>query len=466
MTAPPQKAAQASKATTAKATKSKAAPPKAAAPREVSPEDRAAINPFAPLQGLLKRPMASYYLILASTGLLLAIGLMMVLSASNVSSYVQYKGNPYQIAISQATYAGLGLLIFVVAQRFPVRFFRMVGYPILIVSTIGLLGLLVAPGAVHGVEKDGLYRWIDIGPVLWQPSESAKLGLALWGADVMVRKRKLMTSMRHLAIPLFPVFGALIALVALHDLGTGLCLVLILLALLWVSGVRLRVFGLMLAVAVLAVIALIIKEPFRVSRLTAFIDPFSHGDLGYQAVQGLRALATGGLFGVGLGSSRQAWGYLPEQYSDFIFAVIGEELGLIGCAVVIGLFGVLAYTGFRIARRTADPYVRVASATCTVWLVGQAFINMGAVVGLLPITGIPLPLISYGGSSLVLTLFAAGMLAGFARAEPEAAAMLHERGPTLGTRLFGMPPVPVLPAEGAGKRAGASRAKSKRPERR
>jgi cell division protein FtsW len=412
----------------------------------VSPQDRAAINPFAPLRGLLDRPMASYYLIVATTGLLLAIGLMMVLSASNITSYLTSKDhNAYSIFASQAMYAALGIAVFVFVMRLPVRFFRVIGYPVLIVSALGLFALLVAPHAVHGVARNGSYRWIDIGPVLWQPSESAKLGLALWGAEVMVRKRKLMTSFKHLAVPLFPVAAVLLGLVGTHDLGTGLCLLLILMALLWVSGVRLRVFGLMLAAAMAGVLGLIAVEPYRIARLSSFINPFADEVGGFQAVQGLRALATGGLFGVGLGASRQAWGYLPEAYNDFIFAIIGEELGLIGCIVVIGLFCVLAYTGFRIARRTADPYTRLGAATCTVWLVGQAFINMGAVVGLLPITGIPLPLISYGGSSLVLTLFALGMLAGFARAEPEAAAMLNERGQTLGTRLFGMPPVPVLP---------------------
>ncbi|GAA1692191.1 putative lipid II flippase FtsW [Fodinicola feengrottensis] len=433
-------------------------------PRTVSPEDRAAINPLAPLQGLLGRPMASYYLIVATTGLLLAIGLMMVLSASNVTASQSAGHNPYSIFVSQASYALLGVVVFVLVMRFPVRFFRMVSYPVLIVSAVGLFALVVAPGLVHGVARNGSYRWIDVGPVLWQPSESAKLGLALWGAEIMVRKRKLMTSFKHLAVPLFPVAAALLGLVGTHDLGTGLCLLLILMALLWVSGVRLRVFGLMLTAATAGVFGLIAVEPYRVARLTSFLNPFPAEALdGYQAVHGLQALATGGLFGVGLGSSRQAWGYLPEAYNDFIFAIIGEELGLIGCVVVIGLFGVLAYTGFRIARRTADPYTRLAAATCTVWLVGQAFINMGAVVGLLPITGIPLPLISYGGSSLVLTLFALGMLAGFARAEPEAAAMLHERGPTLGTRLFGMPPVPVVAKPAAAGGSARARQQPARP---
>ncbi|WP_222853355.1 putative lipid II flippase FtsW [Fodinicola acaciae] len=450
-----------------------APPQKADAPREVSPEDRAAINPFAPLQGLLKRPMASYYLVVATTGLLLAIGLMMVLSASSIVSYVK-TGSPFTTFANQALYALLGLVAFVIALRLPVRLIRMIGYPILIISGAALLVLLAFPSL--GVARNGVVRWIDVGPILWQPSESAKLGLALWGADVLVRKRKLMTNFKHLIVPLLPVSVVLVGLVGVHDLGTSMCLMLVLVALLWVSGVRLRVFGLMLGVGVVGVIGFITAKAERMDRITSFLNPFADPEFtGHQAVQGLYALSSGGFFGVGLGASATKWGGLPEAYNDFIFAVIGEELGLIGCVVVIGLFGVFGYSGFRVARRTADPYVRLTAAACTVWLTGQAFINMGAVVGLLPITGIPLPLISQGGSSLVLTLFVAGMLAGFARGEPEAAAMLNERGPTLGTRLFGMPPVPVLPAEGAGKRstkAGASRTKGKpgparsRPERR
>jgi cell division protein FtsW len=204
----------------------------------------------------------------------------------------------------------------------------------------------------------------------------------------------------------------------------------------------------LLGVGMAGVMLLIKIEPYRMKRITSFLDPFADAqDTGLQAVQGLYALSTGGWWGVGLGASRAKWGALPEAHNDFIFAIIGEELGVIGCFLVIGLFCVLAYTGLRIARRVTDPFARLVSAACTVWLVGQAFINMGAVVGILPITGIPLPLISAGGSSLVLTMFVIGMLASFARSEPDAVAALHARGRTKWAKLLGIP-LPPRPPRG------------------
>jgi cell division protein FtsW len=163
-------------------------------------------------------------------------------------------------------------------------------------------------------------------------------------------------------------------------------------------------------------------EPYRLERLASFADPFKDSqDTGWQAVQGLYALASGGWWGVGLGASREKWSYLPNAHTDFILAIIGEELGLVGTLLVVVLFGVLAYGGIRVAQRSADPFGRLVAAALTAWLVGQALINMGAVVGLLPITGIPLPLISFGGSSLMLTMVAIGILLSLAKTEPAAA---------------------------------------------
>jgi cell division protein FtsW len=243
----------------------------------------------------------------------------------------------------------------------------------------------------------------------------------------------------------------MLLLVGHNDLGSMLLLLIVLLTLLWVSGVRFRVFGGLLAVGIVGVVGLVFGKSYRMDRFTSFTDPFADaaGD-GYQAVHGLLALGSGGWWGLGLGQGREKWGYLPEEHNDFIFAVIGEELGVIGCLVVILLFGVLTYAGLRIARRVEDPFRRLVAASCTLWLAGQALINMGAVANLVPITGVPLPLISAGGSSLVLTMFTIGMLASFARAEPEAAAALHARGRTWWSKMWGIP-LPPLQGESAAR---------------
>ena len=211
-------------------------------------------------------------------------------------------------------------------------------------------------------------------------------------------------------------------------MGTTVVIVSIMLALLWVAGAPLRMFG-ALSLVVLALAGLMaIREPYRLERLYSFRDPFSDAlNTGYQAVQGRFALASGGWWGLGLGASREKWSYLPNAHTDFILGIIGEELGLLGTLLVVALFAALAYTGIRVAARTLDPFSRLVASAITVWLVLQGVINMAAVAGLVPITGIPLPLISFGGSSLVPTLIAVGVLAAVARSEPGAALALEQR---------------------------------------
>jgi cell division protein FtsW len=209
----------------------------------------------------------------------------------------------------------------------------------------------------------------------------------------------------------------------------------------------LRYFAWFLAAGAVVLAALVKFAPYRMARITSFLDPFADPtDGGFQAVRGMYALATGGLWGVGLGNSAMKWNLLPHAESDYIFAIIGEELGFLGCLVVVTLYGVLAYAGFRIARRSADRFVQLSCVAITVWLVGQASMNMGYVVGLLPVTGVQLPLISAGGTSLVLTLFIVGLLARFARSEP--AAIEFERGrerSRLSRLLLPVPAVAVDP---------------------
>lgn len=278
-------------------------------------------------------------------------------------------------------------------------------------------------------------------------SELAKIALAVWVADVLVRKGRHAGAWRELSRPLFPVAGLLCVLVGYNDLGTMLCLMVLFVGMLWAAGVRLRVFAGMLAVALAGVVALIYLpgNDYRLERLQAFVDPQAHElNMAYQVRQGLFAIGNGGWFGVGLGEGRLKWGGLPNGHNDFIFAVIAEEMGVVGCLVVLGLFAVLTYTGMRIARRVSNPFRRLVAAGFAALLAGQATLNIAGVVGLMPVTGLPLPLISDGGSALVVTLAMIGMLASFARAEPAAARALHARTRGRLTRIV-WAPLPPLP---------------------
>ena len=390
-------------------------------PRGATAEAAAAKTP------VLQRPLASYYLVLASTAALLALGLVMVFSASSVRSYATYHSS-YAIAMKQAIFMGIGIPCMWVASRLRVKVWRVLGYPLLLVAVAGLV-LVLVPGI--GRNVDGATRWIPLpGGFNLQPSELGKLALVLWGADLLVRKKKLLGEWKHLFVPLLPVAGLVAFLVMLEpDMGTTLATVAIVVALLWVVGTPMRYFAAFLAVLGSLCAALAIAEPYRLARLTSFLHPFKDPQgSGYQAVQGLYALSSGGWFGLGLGASREKWaGGLPNAHTDFVFAIIGEELGLLGTIAVLLLFATLTYAGVRIAKRSTDPFARLAATGVTAWLAAQSLINMGAVVGLLPITGIPLPLISFGGSALIPTLVAIGMLLSFARNEPGAAKALATR---------------------------------------
>lgn len=381
-----------------------------------------------PRTSLLQRPLASYYLVVVCTGLLLAIGFVMVLSASSVRSYSTY-GSSYAIALKQGVFIAIGLPAMWVASRTPVRVWRRVALPLLLAAA-GLLVVVLVPGI--GRNVDGARRWIPVvGGFNLQPSELAKLGIVLWGSDLLVRKRKVLREWKHLVVPLVPAVSFLGGLVMLEpDMGTTIVLMSVLLALLWVVGAPLRLFGLLVGAAGALGGLLALVEPYRLRRLTSFIDPCSAQQRlhdGFQACQGLLAMSSGGWFGLGLGASREKWvGGLPNPYTDFVYAIVGEELGLLGTLTVLFLFATLIFAGFRIAKRTKDPFARLAAAGVSVWIAAQALVNIGTVVGLLPITGIPLPLISFGGSALVPTLVGLGMLLSFARTEPGAEAALRE----------------------------------------
>jgi len=374
----------------------------------------------------LDRPLADYHLVLGSCALLVILGLVMVLSASSVTSFAT-SGSSFAVVKKQALWVVIGIPALLVAMRLPVKAYRWLGYPMLALSVVLLVAVLV-PGV--GASVNGARRWITLpGGFQLQPSEPTKLALLLWGADLLARKDRLLGQWRHLLVPLLPITLLLAGLVMVEpDMGTTIVLVTVTCALLWVAGAPLALFGgtglaLGGGLGVLAAAA-----PYRLARLTSFTDPFRDPQgSGYQAVQGLYALSSGGWWGLGLGASREKWFYLPNQYTDYIYAVIGEELGLIGACSVLALFAMLGYAGLRIALRNTDPFTRLAAAGITAWLVSQALVNIGFVTGLLPVTGIPLPMVSFGGSSLVPTMFAVGMLASFARREPDAVALLAAR---------------------------------------
>jgi cell division protein FtsW len=372
-------------------------------------------------------PMTSSHLVLGSAGLLLAIGLVMVFSASSIEAALADEP-AWAPGVQQLVWAVLGVAAMLVALRLPAGLLRRWS-PIALVVVVGMLLLVLVPGI--GLKLNGARQWFDLGFANLQPSEIAKLVFALWGAHVLALRERYLTT-TSLLVPVLPVFGILsLLLIAEPDFGAVVSLGLVLVGLLWGGGMPLRWFGWFVAAAAVVLAAMVKLAPYRMARITSFLDPFADPtEGGFQAIRGMYALATGGLWGVGLGNSAMKWNLLPHAESDYIFAIIGEELGFLGCLVVVTLYGVLAWAGFRIARRSADRFVQLASVAITVWLIGQAAMNMGYVVGLLPVTGVQLPLISAGGTSLVLTLFIVGLLARFARSEPAAieAQRAHTRG--------------------------------------
>ena len=391
---------------------------------------------LATWSAFLDRPLTSYYLIVGITGLLLGLGLVMVLSTSSVQDLAEGLP-PYSDFKKQLLGALIGLPIMFLAARSSPRLFRAAAYPLLGVSILGL-GLTLIPAV--GRSAYGASRWIAVGPLQLQPSEFAKLALVLWGADLLARKERLgqLEDWRHLLIPLLPGVGLLAMLVmAGDDLGTTFVLLVIFITLLWVIGTPGRVFGGMLALMGLVMLLLAVTSAYRLKRLTGFVNQ-QGSPMGpnMQGIQGKYAVGSGGLFGVGLGASGEKWGYVPESTSDFIFAILGEELGLVGTLCVCLLYGGLAFAGLRVARRVQDTFSRLAAAAITAWVVMQAVVNIGAVIGVLPITGVPLPLVSAGLSSLLVTMVALGMLMSFARREPGAREALAARGPALPLRLL------------------------------
>lgn len=354
-------------------------------------------------------------MLLLSTAALTLLGLIMVLSASSVEAYARY-GSSFLFFNRQVAYAVVGALGMALTMRMRYHAWERLAAPFLLAS---VLMLLVVLHPSMGTVAGGSARWITLGPVTIQPSEIAKLALIAFAAALLARRWQHLDDVRALAFPLLPVVALVCGLILLQpDLGTAIIIALSVFVLLFAAGARwkhLLVGG--LASGTLG-LALIYVEGYRWSRFISFLNPWADPQgSGYQVIQSLIALTSGGPFGVGLGASRQKWLYVPNAHTDFIYAIIGEELGLLGMLIVLLLFGFVVLAGVRIALRAPDTFGRLLAAGITGWLGGQALVNLGAVTGVLPITGVPLPFVSFGGSSLVVSMMAVGVLVAIARGD-------------------------------------------------
>jgi len=374
----------------------------------------------------------NYFLVLGATLFLVVFGLIMVLSSSAVESLTQ-TGGSFAGFIRQGLFAIVGLPLMLFAARMPAVFWKKWA-GILMIAAIGLQLLVFLPGI--GFAVGGNRNWIHIGGFTAQPSELIKVALVVWVSLTLAKKRDSFDNWRTLIVPLVPVVGAAIGLVLLGgDLGTVIILAAIVFGALFFAGIKLRFLA--VPVIVLGFMGLVaaFATGSRQDRIGQFLDGCKSdaAQACWQTVHGWWALASGGFFGVGLGNSKLKWSWIPEADNDFIFAVIGEELGLLGAILVLALFIVLAIGFVRIIRANRDPFAKVAVSAVMVWIIGQAFINIAVVLGILPVLGVPLPLISAGGSSLVTTLIAIGIVLSFARHAPEPIAMPSGRAPSVRT---------------------------------
>jgi len=357
----------------------------------------------------LARPPA-YVVLCATVTVLNVVGLVMILSASSVAALSDY-GSSWHFFNRQLLWAVVGLAMFLVASRIDYRRWRRAA-PLLLVCALGTLSLVL----VGGKLVSGSQRWLVFGPLQVQPSEIAKLALLVWGAEVLTKRADRLDDPRawRPVIAIFLVFAALV--MKEPDLASTIVLGVIVGALLIVGGVRARHLAQMIGIGIAGTGVLSLLAGYRRARMFSFLHPgHDVGNTGYQLWRSLIAIGSGGVNGVGLGAGRAKWFFLPNAHTDFIFAIIGEELGFIGCLLVLGLFVGLGLVGLRIAQRAPDRFGMLIATGVTAWIVGQAAINLGAVIGLLPVSGVPLPFLSVGGTSLVITMFGVGVVANIAR---------------------------------------------------
>ena len=355
------------------------------------------------------RQPLEYSILLTATLCLLAFGAVMVYSASSASTLLQGGGTGTGELIKFVIYGGLGLLLMRVLARDGITRVQGLVAPLLAVSFV----LVLAVHIPHvGVSVNGARRWIGSGPLQFQPSELLKLALVLYAATLLARRPQRVHDLRELCRPLLMVVGAACLLVVTQpDLGTAMVIAFITCALLVATGIPLRNLAIIGGSAFGLVVLYAIARPYARARLTSFVDPWAHASgSGFQAVQGQIAIGSGGLFGVGPGQSVQKIFYLPEAQTDFILAIIGEELGVVGVFALLFLYGLIAYAGLRVAKAARSLHSALLAVGMTSLIVSQALLNVFAVLGLAPLTGVPLPLVSYGSSSMIVTLIAMGLL--------------------------------------------------------
>ncbi|WP_409483274.1 FtsW/RodA/SpoVE family cell cycle protein [Arsenicicoccus dermatophilus] len=384
----------------------------------------------ARLEAFLERidtPLTTFHLLVSTTTALTIFGLVMYLSASSIRSYDYF--------LKQLVFALVGAVLCAVVARLPVRAWKRLAWPGIGLAVV-LQGLIYTP---LGITFQGNRNWILVAGYQLQPSEFAKLAIVVFGAGILDRKRHQLGNIWHVVIPLVPVTVLLLGLqLAGQDLGTGMVLLAIVAGILFAAGVPSQLFAMAGGVGVVAVLLMTLTSRNRMGRISTWMGGCTDmTDVCRQVINGQYALADGGWWGRGPGMSAEKWGWLSESRNDFIFAIIGEELGIAGTFMVLALLAVLAYACYRLVFRTQDLFVRLATAGVMTWLMVQSFINMGAVTGLLPVIGVPLPLVSGGGTAMISTLLALGMLMSFAREEPgapEARALSRLRATTTDPR--------------------------------
>ena len=362
----------------------------------------------------MNHPMLDYQLLVGATIALLVGGLVFVVSASSVFSYTT-TGHSFSLSGKQLMFGAVGVLAMLkVSKMHPDNIRRWA--PIVMGGVlVALVAVLVIGTAVHGQKN-----WIQIaGPIRLQPSEFAKLAVVVWGADLLARKRNVLHIRAELLTPVAWVFGAILLLVlAEGDMGTAMVMTPIMMSLFYFIGAPMKWLWSVVGTGIAGIVVLTYMAPYRMARFTSWLHPGADEQgAGYQVAHGQRALGAGGFWGVGLGGSKEKWGTLPEAHTDFIYAVVGEESGILGTLLILALFGTIIFVGIRVSRINTDPFVKLASLGIVAWISTQMFVNIGAVLGLLPVTGVPLPLVSYGGSSLIPTLLGLGMLMSFAKPE-------------------------------------------------
>ena len=370
-------------------------------------------------QSTLTKPVNHLYMLLASATTLSFLGLIMVFSASSIHA-IDTRGSALSIVIRQFLFLAASIPMAIYLSRLSIENWQRIGKFGFIASMV-ILGILLIPDV--GKTINGNTNWINLGLFDVQPSEFAKFLMIIWASFQLSRqetKGKFNTNVLKLITPAFVVI--LILVMMGNDLGTASVIAMILAGILFVSGIKLKILGSITVVGAVVFAALVLTSGYRSKRFLVFLNPFApedYKDLGWQPAHSLLGLASGGLFGVGLGGSRQKWGNLPEAHTDFIFSVIGEELGLVGTLAVLILIGILVYSIFRIALRAQDPMSRYAASGIGIWIAVQSFLNIGSATSMLPVVGVTLPLVSYGGSALVATLCALGFVAGVALRDPE-----------------------------------------------